>query len=141
MDGPRDAVSEDSQLIDDVANLGRAASSSATSVKVEEKTPDELQRENIEALKKEPVTHSRKRQYQNIDARQIHDDVEAKQQDAKYAKLLFKDCKETLVAISEIILFFRIHDEKGTSVVNVEKVMTVVVVIENNIKDLNDLDC
>ena len=89
--------------MDDVANLGRAASSSATSIKTEEKTPDELQREKIEAFKKEPATHLRKCQDQKNDIQQIQNKAEAKQKDDKYAKLLFKNCKETLDAIGEII--------------------------------------
>ena len=138
LEGSRDAVAEDLQLMQDVANLGCAASSSATFVKTEEKSPGELQREKIMAFKKEPATHLRKFQDQKIDIQQIQNKAEAKQKNDKYAKLLFKDCKESLDAIGEIIPVLETMMKKGTSDANVEKVMVAISVMENNIKDLNE---
>ena len=91
------------------------------------------------AFKKEPATHLRKCQDQKIDFQQIQNKAEAKQKDDKYAKLLFKDCKESLDAIGEIIpVLETMMKKKGTSDANVEKVMVAISVLENNIKDLND---
>jgi TusA-related sulfurtransferase len=90
------------------------------------------------AFKKEPATHLRKCQYQKNDIQQIQNKAEAKQKDDKYAKLLFKDCKESLDAIGEIIPVLETMMKKGTSDANVEKVMEAISVMENNIKDLNE---
>ena len=72
------------------------------------------------------------------DIQQIQNKADAKQKNDKYAKLLFKDCKDSLDAIGEIIPVLETMMKKGTSDANVEKVIVAISVLENNIKDLND---